>query len=122
MAKVNQAEANRKTTIEPMSQVDLIKLCLVEGAEAEQLRSLLCPDEELDEELKEKKRCRYPTFQQVTGWKRRTENILIDMIDAWPQKILAINEKSPMPRTINKPNNRKRKRRPRTIKTLHKIL
>lgn len=51
-------------------------------AENEQLRSFISPEAGLNESSNEGK----ATFSQITGNRRSSENIMIDMIDNWAPK------------------------------------
>jgi hypothetical protein len=59
------------------------KISELNKAVDEQLRGLLCPEDGLEKTIRGKK----ATYQQITGYRRRPENILVGMIkEVWPQK------------------------------------
>lgn len=68
---------------------------------AEQLRSFICPEQG----LAESKKRGTATYQQITGYRRRTEAIMIEMIDKWSKEDPSIR-----PKRIRGPHRRAAKR------------
>lgn len=97
-------------------QVDSINLTLRADCVAEQLQSILRPEDGLEK----KKRGTYATVQQLMGYRRHPENIMADMLDKMPRqkrvsKEQQIKRSSCGSKDESKKSNRRRRRRPRIL-------